>query len=583
LEQGWLVAPILVGRGHARGVAAIRRGFQSEFGAEEIEVLTLLAQIASRSLTSVELSRTIQQNEARWRVLVESAPVGIVEADAQGRVRWWNRAAAKVFAWPAFADAPGSTSPPFPEAAVTRLNDLWSDVLNGAFAGNRDFVDVEIGGRRRDLTASAVLLPSTDGGARSILTLVDDVTDHRELKAELRHAHQMEIRGQVASSVAHDFNNLLTLISGYAEMLSQNLEDDDRALQMVKDIQATASRASSLTEQLQTIGRTRTPKPVVLSPVAAIQSTAEVIERIVGVDVEVVWSLDESARNVLVDADQFEQMILNLALNARDAMPRGGRLAISVDSSPLGAERARILKVEPGTYVRISFGDNGIGMDEQTRLHCFDPLFTTKGPFEGTGLGLASARRLVEDSGGAITCASEVGLGTTFEILLPSVDQAASEDSPLTPAVHDRGSATVLVVEDDEGLRRLMVRVLERSAYRVLEAESAESALELVAGRADTIDLLLSDVVMGPTTGHDLARTLQSENPILRVLLTSGSADPTVLEGLAPGSAIFLAKPFKPSELIDRVHEVLDRTETNPRGPGPAVDAVTPDGSPTPI
>jgi PAS domain S-box-containing protein len=572
LEDGWLVAPIVEDRDRTRGVVAIRREANSDFGTEEIEVLTLLAQIASRTLSAIELSRTVQQNEARWRVLVESAPVGIVEVDTEGGVRWWNRAAGKIFAWSAYADSlvnsdsPVNRGPVFPEAAVTRLEVLWSDVLRGAFAGSRDFVGVEIGGRRRDLTASAVLLPSAEGESRSILTLVDDVTDHRELKAELRHAHQMEIRGQVASSVAHDFNNLLTLISGYAEMLSQNLESDDHAMQMVMDIQATASRASSLSEQLQTIGRTKTPEPVVLSPVAAIQSNAEVIERIVGVDVDVVWSLDEHARNVRVDADQFEQMILNLALNARDAMPEGGRLSVAVAPADVAEGRATTLHVEPGNYVLISVGDNGMGMDEQTRQHCFDPLFTTKGPFEGTGLGLASARRLAEQSGGSISCRSELGVGTTFEILLPSVDEPANDDSPLIYPARARGSSTVLVAEDDEGLRRLMCRVLERNGYRVIEADSAEQALEVMSGHADSIDLLLSDVAMGPLGGPELAAALQGANPALRVLMTSGSADATVIKNLSAGSAAFLAKPFKPSELIDRVHELLSRAEPRPKG-----------------
>ena len=586
LEDGWLVAPIVEDRDRTRGVVGIRREANSEFGAEEMEVLTLLAQIASRALSATELSRTIQHNEARWRVLVESAPVGIVEVDTEGGVRWWNRAAGKIFAWPEYSDSPidtgpVDTGPAFPEAAVPRLEVLWSDVLRGAFAGSRDFVDVEIEGRRRDLTASAVLLPSADDEARSILTLVDDVTDHRELKAELRHAHQMEIRGQVASSVAHDFNNLLTLISGYAEMLSQNLESDDRALQMVMDIQTTASRASSLTEQLQAIGRTKAPEPVVLSPVAAIQSNAEVIERIVGVDVEVVWSLDEHPRNVRVDADQFEQMILNLTLNARDAMPEGGRLRIAVDSSQVGEGQVSILHVEPGSYVRISIEDDGSGMDEETRQHCFDPLFTTKGPFAGTGLGLASARRLVEQSGGSISCRSELGVGTTFEILLPTVDEPANDESPLAHAVRAPGSATVLLAADDEGLRQFMNRVLERNGYRVIEADSAERALELMTGRTDGIDLLVSDVIMGPVTGPELAAALQHANPALRVLMTSGSADATVIKDLSAGSAAFLAKPFKPSELIDQVHELLSRVEPHPNGAKGAARRDVPDAPTT--
>jgi CheY-like chemotaxis protein len=303
----------------------------------------------------------------------------------------------------------------------------------------------------------------------------------------------------------------------------------------------------------------------VLSPVAAIESNAEVIERIVGVDVEVVWSLDGQSGNVRVDADHFEQMILNLSLNARDAMLEGGRLGITVAPAQVGEGQATALNVDPGNYVLISFEDNGVGMDEETRQHCFDPLFTTKGPFEGTGLGLASARRLAEQSGGSISCRSQLGLGTTFEILLPSVDEPADDDSPRVQAARARGSATVLVAEDDVALRQLVSRVLERNGYQVIEADSAEQALELASGRANSIDLLLSDVVMGPIGGPELAATLQCANPALRVLLTSGSANAAVTKGLAAGSAAFLAKPFKPSELIDQVHDLLSRVEPGPQ------------------
>jgi nitrogen-specific signal transduction histidine kinase/ActR/RegA family two-component response regulator len=394
------------------------------------------------------------------------------------------------------------------------------------------------------------------------LTLIDDVTDHRELKAELRHAHQMEIRGQVASTVAHDFNNLLTLISGYAEILSGDVAEDGRASQMVKDIQATAARASLLTEQLQTIGRTKAPEPVVLRPDEAIKSVAEVLERIVGVDVELVWSLDQNSPNVRVDADQFEQMILNLALNARDAMSQGGRLSVSVMPVSVDGDQTLSLNVPAGPYVLIEVADTGMGMDEETRQRCFEPLFTTKGPFKGTGLGLASARRLVEESGGSIQVQSVIGEGTTFEIYLPAIEESAGSRSTTPSAATPRGSATILLAEDDEGLRRLMTQVLERNGYLVLESFSGENALTLAESFEGPIDLLLSDVVMGELSGMELAQTLQTANPGLRVVLMSGTADETVLESLVPGSSAFLAKPFRPSELIDQIHELLARRDS---------------------
>ncbi len=555
LDHGWLVTPILERRDLARGVIAVRRS--TAFNDEDKEVLELLAQMASSAFGAVELGRSVQSSEVRLRVLIETAPVGIVEADAEGRVRWWNRAASGVFAWPAFGEGAAEQESMFPEATLPELRELWSEVLRGGSVNGRDFVDVEIAGKLRVLSASAALLPSTGSETPGILTLIDDVTNHRELKAELRHAYTMEIRGQVASRIAHDFNNLLTLISGYAEILTGDLNDNERAQQMVREIQSTASRASMLTTQLQAIGRTREPELVVFNPVTVIQSNAEVLERILGTNIDVRFALDVRAANVRVDADQFEQMILNLAINARDAMPLGGELSIAVDPLVVDGDRAASLGLVEGDYVKVTFADNGVGMDEETRARCFEPLFTTKGPFKGTGMGLAAARRLVEESHGALECRSELGRGTTFEISLPTVtDEVDERLQPVVPE-RPRGSATILIVDDDEELRRFMSRILERNGYRITEATSGESALRIVEEFEGEFDLLVSDVVMGEMSGRDLASELQSKFAGLPVLLVSGTANRKILADLTPGASDFLAKPFKPSDLVDRVHDLL--------------------------
>jgi PAS domain S-box-containing protein len=555
IENGWLVAPILERRDRARGVIAVRRG--TTFNDEDKEVLVLLAQMASSALGAVELGRSVQTSEERLRVLIETAPIGIVEADVDGHVRWWNRAASQVFAWSEFGEEPVGPEIRFPEATLPELRELWSEVLRGGSVDGRDFVDVEIAGKLRVLSASAALLPPTGTEIPGILTLIDDVTNHRELKAELRHAYTMEIRGQVASRIAHDFNNLITLISGYAEILSSDLEDNERASQMVKEIQSTASRASMLTTQLQAIGRTREPELVVFNPVTVIQSNAEVLERILGSHIDVRFELDAHAGNVHVDADQFEQMILNLAINARDAMVNGGVLVITVDPASLDASAGSALGLLEGEYVRVTYTDDGVGMDEATREHCFDPLFTTKGPFKGTGMGLAAARRLAEESHGAIVCRSQLGRGTTFEIMFPTVPDEVDERSrPVVPE-RPRGSATILIVDDDEELRRFMSRILERNGYRIIEADSAERALRVVDEFEGSFDLLVSDVVMGEMSGRDLATTLQSKLPDLAVLLVSGTANRNILSELRSGASDFLAKPFKPSDLVDRVHDLL--------------------------
>jgi len=554
-ENGWLVSPMLERRDRARGVIAVRR--ESGFNDEDKWVLELLAQMASSALGAVELGRSVQSSEARLRVLIETAPVGIVETDADGRVRWWNRAASAVFAWPAYGEGPVGEVSSFPEATLPELRELWSEVLRGGSIDGRDFVDVEIAGKLRVLSASAALLPPSGSETPGILTLIDDVTNHRELKAELRHAYTMEIRGQVASRIAHDFNNLLTLISGYAEILSGDLDDNERAHQMAREIQSTASRASMLTTQLQAIGRTREPELVVFNPVTVIQSNAEVLERILGTNIDVRFALDVQAGNVRVDADQFEQMILNLAINARDAMPLGGELTIAVAPLIVNQDNGDSLGFTEGEYVTVTFSDNGVGMDDETRERCFEPLFTTKGPFKGTGMGLAAARRLVEESRGVIQCRSELGTGTTFEITFPTVTDEVEERSQFVVPERPRGSATILIVDDDEELRRFMSRILERNGYRIAEADSAEHALRVVEAFDGNFDLLVSDVVMGEMSGRELAAELQSKISGILVLLVSGTANRKILADLKPESSDFLAKPFKPSDLVDRVHDLL--------------------------
>jgi two-component system cell cycle sensor histidine kinase/response regulator CckA len=560
IDRDWLVAPVLKSRDRSLGVIAVRRPVEIGFGPEDREVLTLLSQMASSALGATELARNIAASEDRLRVLIDTAPIGIVEVDLDGQVRYWNPAASRILAWREFTGT--EVAPPtFPAATLAELRQLWAEATAGETINVRDIAGVKVAGRTRTLTVSAAPLPSSDGRAAGMLTLVDDVTNHRELKAELRHAHTMEIRGQVASRIAHDFNNLLTLISGYAEILGRDLESDERSAQMVEEIQSTASRASLLTSQLQAIGRTKVAEPVVFDPMAVIQSNAEVLERILGSKIEVQWSFGEPIGNIRTDADQFEQMILNLSINARDAMPDGGTLKFSVAPANLDSEAAAARALASGQYVKVLVSDTGLGMDSATLEKCFEPLFTTKGPFKGTGMGLASARRLMEESGGAIWCDSQLGHGTTFEIVFPLIDEPAQETSARPEVVRARGHATILIVEDDDGLRRLMSTVLKRNGYQVFEAESGESAIDVSRHIEAPIDLLLSDVVMGEMSGRDLASLLQSEHPSMRVLLVSGTEDRSVIDGLLAGSGSFLAKPFKPSQLIDEVHELLTRED----------------------
>lgn len=558
-DGDWLVAPILIEPRKPSGSIAVSRAGRP-FSPEDREVITLLGQMAAAALSAMSLGRAIAASEERQRVLLETAPIGIVEVGPQGQVKYWNRAASRILGWrPSEEDGAGSDAV-FPSLTMPTLTDLWQIAIEGEVAEPRDVLGVEIAGRSKILSLSAAPLPSVDGSVTGILTLVDDVTSQRELKAEIRHAHTMEMRGQIASRIAHDFNNLLTLISGYSEILTRELESDQRLSQMAKDIQATASRASLLTGQLQTIGRTKVAAPIVMNPIEVMQSNAEVLERILGSKINVTWIIGEAVNYVRADADQFEQMILNLSINARDAMPDGGELTFSVERRDLDGDEAGEHGLGAGAFVQISVTDSGIGMDDDTMAKCFQPLFTTKGPFTGTGMGLAAARRLAEESGGAIWCRSTQGVGTTFEIVFPAVDAPGVQT--MVPAEIPRASSTarVLVVEDDDALRRLVCQVLRRNGYDVYESTSAENALEQVTQIDGSLDLLITDVEMGQMTGRELAGSIQRQYPFTRVLLVSGTADASIVAGLSPKISTFLAKPFRPSALIDSVHELLGRS-----------------------
>ena len=544
LVRGWLTVPILEGWIRAQGLIAIRHANGSPHAADDGEILTLLAQMTASAVAEARLREGIRSREARWRALVNSAPVGIVDVTREGQVLWWNRAAARTLAWPeAVSDAP---APAFSDEVSDQMRGLLAEAaLDRAVRGE---VTVNVAERRRELRVSVTALARATGEPEHLLVLVDDVTDEHEMQAELRQARGGEIRAQVASSIAHDFNNLLTLISGYAEMLTGEVSANEGALDLVRDIQATTSRASQITQQLQTIGRTQSREATVVDVRRLIESNAEVIERIVGGAVTVTREFNELAGNVLVDADQFEQVILNLVINARDAMPEGGDLVLRVAAEADGDEE----------WVVIGVADTGTGMDEATLRRCFEPFFTTKGPFKGTGMGLASARRLIEASGGTIHVTSCPGVGTSFEIRLPATRDSAAVEALATSVTSASTGTTVLVAEDDEALRRLMVQVLRRNGYRVLEGDNGASALE--AARGSVVDALVTDVDMPVMGGVELAVTLQARTPSLAVLVVSGHADASVLADLTPRTGAFLAKPFRPSELVDRLNELLARS-----------------------
>ena len=387
------------------------------------------------------------------------------------------------------------------------------------------------------------------------------VTGRRGLEAQLRQARRLEAVGQLAGGIAHDFNNLLTAIRGYAELVRGNLGPDDQNRADLDQVVLAADRAAELIGQLLAFSRRQVLQPRVLDPAEIVTGVTPMLRRLLGENIELATHAAPNLGCVKVDPSQLEQVIVNLAVNARDAMPEGGKLTIETANVVLGpAYAAAHAGVTPGPYVALIVSDTGSGMEEATRAHIFEPFFTTKELGKGTGMGLATVHGIVNQSGGSIYLYSEPGHGTTFKIYLPRVaDEAARRAGTVPTAAAPTGSETILLVEDEAAVRSYAARVLTEQGYSVLEASSGAEALAL-ASHAGAIDLLVTDVVMPGLQGHQLGAQLSAVRPGLRALYVSGFTENSVVHHGVVGEGIyFLQKPFSGEELGWAVRQALDK------------------------
>jgi PAS domain S-box-containing protein len=401
--------------------------------------------------------------------------------------------------------------------------------------------------------------PRSDG----ISIYFRDVTERRELEEQLRQAQKMEAIGSLAGGVAHDFNNMMSAVVGFSELVLARLEDDHPVRRQVEEIHRAGERASEMTGQLLAFSRKQILQPRVLDVNAALAQAEKLLRRLIGEDIDLVSVLDPELEAVEADPGQLEQVLLNLAVNARDAMPAGGKLTIETANVELSeGYAASHVEVAPGSYVLVAVSDTGIGMDAKTQARIFEPFFTTKEHGKGTGLGLATVFGIVKQSGGHLSVYSEPGRGTTFKIYLPRAQAPASASQPsVGEEAAPRGQETVLLVEDEELVRNLEREALEGQGYTVLEARDGSHALELAGNHDGPIDLLLTDVVMPGLSGRELAERLAPLRPRMKVLYASGYTDEAIVRHgvLVPGIA-FLPKPVTPSSLACKVREVLDDT-----------------------
>jgi signal transduction histidine kinase len=379
---------------------------------------------------------------------------------------------------------------------------------------------------------------------------------------KLRHSQRLESVGRLAGGIAHSFNNLLAAISFHSELLREHLGEDDPGQSHLLAIQNAGERAAALARQLLAFGRKQTLQPQVLCPGTVISGLEPILRRLLGEDVDFRVELDP--QETLVDADpgQLEQVILNLAVNARDAMPYGGRLVLGTAQAELPADRTG-LDLPPGAYLKLWVADTGTGMSEEVRSRLFEPFFTTKEKHKGTGLGLATVYGIVHQSGGAITDDSAPGKGSCFTVYLPRAERGATvpaaRPAPLSAHGLPRGSEVILLVEDEENIRTPAVEILEGRGYTVLAAGDASEALATVAAHSQPIDLMITDVVMPGLSGGQLAERLAAERPDLKVVYISGYPEDAIAHhGVLSPEKVFLQKPFSPAALLDKVREVLD-------------------------
>ncbi len=508
--------------------------------------------------------RSLTESEARKAAMLEAALDAVVAIDEEGRITEFNPAAERTFGHRR-ADVLGrpiveTIIPPDLRDRHRQGFERYLATGEASILGRR----LQLTGLRSDgavfpveLTVYRVPMP----GPPTFSAFIRDLTESRRLEEQLLQAQKMESVGRLAGGIAHDFNNLLTAISGYAQLALESQELAPEVGEDLAQIRRAAGRAVELTGQLLAFSRRQVMQPVPLDLGETLREISPMLRRLLGEDVRLALQVGPNLGHVLADPGQLSQVIVNLAVNARDAMPAGGTLTLEAANVDLDAEYAQgHAEVVPGPYVVLSVTDTGNGMDEATRARLFEPFFTTKEQGKGTGLGLATVYGIVRQSGGHIWVYSEPGRGTVFKVYLPRVEAATGER--LTPTVRPRnteGTETILVVEDDDGVRAFVVTVLEGLGYHVLRAANADEAVEQAFRHDGTIGLLLTDVVMPGTSGVELAKRVREIAPAAKVLFVSGYTENTIVHHgvLDPGVA-FLAKPFSPDALAERVRAELD-------------------------
>lgn len=502
----------------------------------------------------------LQRAEQRTRELVENAKDIIFTLDLEGNFTSINNSAVEVMGWSKTEALGINLKTLVAPEHLSLCRQMMQRIVNDEPLQQFEINLIRKDGQKVLLDVSARLIHS-EGQKKSVQGVARDVTERRRLESVVRQSQKLEAIGRLSGGLAHDFNNLLCVISGHTELLSERLAADHPNAKNVAQIKKAVNSASTLVRQLLAFSRKQVFYPQTLDLNKVVVETEKLLSRLIGEHIQFSYKLHRELWQVRVDPVQIEQIIVNLALNARDTMPHGGKLSILTENVELGDRSgSRRPNLPPGNYVLLEVADDGHGMDEYARNRIFEPFYSTKELGKGTGLGLATVYGIVKQSGGAITVDSQPHQGTTFKIYFPRVDQeGANAPGDARPAGNFSGTETILLVENAEPLRALAKEFLKGSGYAVLEAENGKEALRIANAFGGPIDLLLTDVIMPEMGGKKLAEQLKSVRPTTKVLFMSGYSDDSIVQsGIRVLEMVFLEKPFTREVLLRKVRRILD-------------------------
>jgi two-component system, cell cycle sensor histidine kinase and response regulator CckA len=516
---------------------------------------------ATRDLTNAkQAERALRESESRFRSLFEAATEFIEILDESGHILEANPAFLKGTGW-TYDQVMGKRVDEFFSPASKELFERYFPTILNVGVCSTEIELVASDGKIINVDCTASSIRGGNGNTKYVVVAQRDITEHKRLEEQLRQAVKMEAIGRLAGGVAHDFNNLLTAIMGYCAMLMQRLPEEGDHVQKLAQINLASERAAALTQQLLAFSRKQVLRMRVIDINIVISDIGEMLRRLIGENIDLVMFLHADLPTVRADHGQIEQILVNLVVNARDAMPHGGRLTVETAPVTLDDDYVKFhLDAGAGSYVALSISDNGIGMDSETRSRIFEPFYTTKGKGFGTGLGLSTVYGIVRQHGGHISVYSEPGVGTTFKVYLPCVQEAPEEVlAPELTMQPSHGAETILVVEDEEIVRNMATEFLQMLGYTVLSIGHPDEALETCATHPGTIDLLLTDVILPKMDGRTLARNILKKRPHVKVLYVSGYTENAIVHhGVLDPGIHFLQKPFGMDALARKVREVLD-------------------------